>query len=73
MKTKYTFAEVKKTVVAVVGFVLTVQAALLSGGLIPVAALPWVLVAISIAGSYGVFAVKNVPAVKPPVNGEVKE
>lgn len=57
----YTPAQVRKALIAFLGFILTVVAALLSGGLIPEDWLPWVLVFIGVCSSYGVFAVKNNP------------
>lgn len=58
---KYTPAQIKKFLVAAVGFTLTVLSALLQGNLIPKNALPWVLIVISVISSYSVFKVKNEP------------
>lgn len=57
---KYTFAEVKKAVISVAGFVLTVlTVALAVPGVIPTAVLPYTTVFIGVCTSYGVFAARN--------------
>jgi hypothetical protein len=57
----YTAKEVKKTIFAAIGFVLTVVTTVLALGpdLIPNAALPWIQIGIAVAGTYGVFAARN--------------
>ncbi len=57
---KYTAAEVKKAIVAFVGFALTVLAACLAyGGILPDSWLPFVNVALGLGGTYGVFQARN--------------
>ncbi|MEW1959815.1 hypothetical protein [Kineococcus sp. NPDC059986] len=52
-------AKYRKTIVAVVAFLVTVAATLLDGHLIPDQALPYVSVGIAVAGSYGVYRIPN--------------
>lgn len=66
---KYSPAQLKKSLVAVLGFVLTVFATILgiSPGLLPVEWLPWVHVAIAVGTIYGVYKVRNA-TVRPHAN-----
>ena len=61
----YTPKELRKLWVSVLGFLLTVVAFLLQGGLIPESWMPWVLVFIGVSASYGVFKVQNGASTKP--------
>lgn len=62
-----TAAQIRKAVVAAVGFALTVLASILATGpdVIPNDALPFVHTFIAVAGSYGVYAVRNGSSVDP--------
>ncbi len=57
----YSAAELKKMIVAGLGFVLTVVTTILALGpdLIPDEWLPWIQIVIAVAGTYGVFAAQN--------------
>jgi hypothetical protein len=75
---KYHLSEVRKAVVGVVGFGLTVLATILAVGpaLIPLAWLPWVMVALAVGSSYGIYQVPNQPApgeVRKPGVSEVSD
>lgn len=58
---KYTAAEVKKAIFTTAVFVVTVVTTILTVGpdLIPDAALPWIVIGLGVANSYGVFALRN--------------
>ena len=58
---RYTPAQVRKSLVAGAGFVITVLTVGLEGNLIPEPAVPYVVAAIGVAASYGVFRVPNDP------------
>jgi len=62
---KYTAAEVKKAIVAFVGFAITVVTTILAVGpdLIPDAWLPYITIAVAVAGTYGVFGARNLGTV----------
>jgi hypothetical protein len=64
---KYKFSQVRKTVVGVVGFGVTVATTTLAVGpeLIPVGWLPWINISIAVASAYGIFAVRNAPLDSP--------
>lgn len=53
----YKPSQLKKVWVNILQFALTVL--LLAGDLIPTDARPWVVLAVGVAGAYGVFAVSN--------------
>lgn len=55
----YTYPQLRKFFVSVLGFVLTVLAVLLEGDLIPESWTPWILGFIGVCTSYGVFRVRN--------------
>ena len=58
----YTPAQIRKAVVAGATFVVNLLTILLAvGGILPVAALPYVAVVLALAGTYGVFAARNAP------------
>lgn len=61
----YTLPQIKKVIVNILSFVLTLVAALLAGGLIPVEYLPWIVVFIGVCSAYGVFKVQNAPVDGP--------
>lgn len=50
-----------KSIVNGIQFVLTVIAVLLTGNLIPLDYLPWIIAVVGLANLYGVYAVRNVP------------
>ena len=58
---KYTPAQLKKTILAVVGFAVNVAAAGLGGHLFPAGWEPYIIGSIGVAASYGVFAARNAP------------
>ena len=56
----YTPAEIKKAIVAFVGFVLTVLGeALAAGGILPDESLPYVRIALAVGTLYGVYQARN--------------
>jgi len=60
---RYALSEVRKTLIGLAGFAVAVAAAFLAiaSDAIPNEWLPWIQVAISVATSYGIFQVPNVP------------
>jgi hypothetical protein len=72
---KYNLSEIRKTLVGVVGFALTVLATILTVGpdLIDEDLLPWVIVALAVGSSYGIFKVPNQPAPGQPRRPGVSE
>ena len=72
---RYALSEVRKTLIGVVGFALTIAATVLAVGpdLIPNKYLPWVLVAIAVGTNYGIFKVPNRPAPGQPSKPDVSE
>ncbi len=59
---KYDPAQIRKALVSGLALAATVATTLLGGHLIPEVAVPWVQAGLTIAGAYGVFAVRNAPA-----------
>ncbi len=58
----YTPAQVRKAVVGGATFLVNLLSVLLAvGGILPVAALPYVAVVLLLAGTYGIFATPNAP------------
>jgi hypothetical protein len=57
----YTFAQLKKSVISVLGFVVAIGTALTSGGLIPSGWLPVALAVVGFATTWGVFLAQNAP------------
>src|SRR5215210_1774266 len=72
---RYALCEVRKTISGVIGFALTVAATILSVGpaLIPATWLPWIIVAIGVGSTYGIFKVPNVPPPGRPSRPDVSE
>lgn len=60
----YKPAEVRKFLVGVLSFALTLLAALLQGNLIPQSWTPWIIAFVAVTGSYGIYKVPN----KAPVS-----
>lgn len=58
---KYTLPQIKKAVVTVVGFVVTVATVGLAGHLFPEDWTAYIVGVIGVASSYGVFAARNAP------------
>lgn len=58
----YTLAQLRKALVAVAGFVVTVIVAAIGGHLIPSGWEPYATVIVGVASTYGIFAVRNAPA-----------
>jgi hypothetical protein len=69
----YSLSEIRKTVVAFVGFVVVVLAALDPMHVLPADWQPWVTLILAVAGNYGVFKVRNVRAPGEPVKPHISE
>jgi hypothetical protein len=62
----YRLGEVRKAAVAVATLALTGLSLALDGGLLPEAATPYVLLAVNLAGAYGVYRLPNTPRTDDP-------
>lgn len=58
---KYTPAQIRKALISVAGFVITVATAGLGGHLFPAGWEPYIVAVIGVGASYGVFAARNAP------------
>lgn len=58
----YKPSEVRKFLVGVLSFALTLIAILLEGDLLPKSWIPWVVVVIAVSGSYGIYRAPNAPS-----------
>lgn len=66
----YTPAQVRKALVGTTALGLTIVAELQEGNLLPTEWTPWIMAGVAIAGSYGIFRVRNQVPYGTDVDGD---